>query len=355
MADEQQPFIYAFGPYRLDPLRRVLWCGETMEALTSRTFDTLLILIQNSGKTVSKETLMERVWAGASVEENNLTQCISALRKVFGESRSEHRFIATISGEGYRFVAEVRRQDAGSVRSMESVEPAHAAEGDGQKPTVKSLMEQDGLSPEKPGASSWPHHLTHAWGFHSLTSRTVAIGAICMIMAGFLVLIFRGSKKEPPVPPARTGPVVQRSQRRGPVTLAVLPFANLTGDPDEADLTNGMAEETITRLSRSDLKRMRVIARTAVTKYQGSRKDIRQIGRELGAAYILEGSVRKSGNRLRVLARLIRAEDQVTIWGKSYDRPLDDLIEVQQDVARAICTEVQAQLPNMLPQSDFAE
>src|SRR5215218_2221174 len=116
---EQKPQFYEFGPFRLDPVkRRLLRDGETLR-LTPKAFDLLLVLVEESGRTVGKDELFEKVWAGTVVEENNLNQNITALRKSLGDSRQESQYIATIPGVGYRFVAEVRKTVDGFPESRE--------------------------------------------------------------------------------------------------------------------------------------------------------------------------------------------------------------------------------------------
>jgi DNA-binding winged helix-turn-helix (wHTH) protein len=123
----QENQLYEFGPFRLDPVkRRLLRDGEPVP-LTPKAFDTLLALVQQSGKTVEKDDLMRRVWPGAVVEENNLNQNITALRKCLGDSRQASRYIATIPGLGYRFVAEVKTAPAVETESAEDSRRADAA------------------------------------------------------------------------------------------------------------------------------------------------------------------------------------------------------------------------------------
>src|SRR5215212_7563828 len=115
----QENHLYEFGPFRLDPVRRRLLRDGEPVALTPKAFETLLVLVQQSGKTVEKDDLMRRVWPDASVEENNLNQNITALRKCLGDSRQASRYIATIPGLGYRFVAEVRTEPVVEARPAE--------------------------------------------------------------------------------------------------------------------------------------------------------------------------------------------------------------------------------------------
>lgn len=126
--------------------------------------------------------------------------------------------------------------------------------------------------------------------------------------------------------------------------LAVLPFENLSGDPEQEYFSDGLTEEMITELSRLRPERLGVISRTSVMQYRQTTKTVQQIGRELGADYLLEGSVRREGERVRISAQLIQAGDQTHLWAESYDRSLSDILQLQQDVARDIATAIRLQL-----------
>jgi TolB-like protein/Tfp pilus assembly protein PilF len=126
--------------------------------------------------------------------------------------------------------------------------------------------------------------------------------------------------------------------------LAVLPFENMTGDTGEEYVSDGFTEEIISQLGRLNHDQLRVIARTSMMTYKGSNKPIKEIAQELGVNYVLEGSIRKTGDGLRVTAQLIRADDQTHLWAREYDRPLGDLVQVQGEVAQAVAQEIQVQL-----------
>lgn len=132
----------------------------------------------------------------------------------------------------------------------------------------------------------------------------------------------------------RTGESID--ERLDPGVLAVLPFDNLSGDPQQDYLSDGFTEELITQLARVDPYRLRVIARTTVMKYKGAKKDVAEIAKAIGAHYVLEGSVRQAGSQLRITAQLIRASDQTHLWAESYDREISDLLAVQTNVGQAV-------------------
>jgi TolB-like protein len=133
--------------------------------------------------------------------------------------------------------------------------------------------------------------------------------------------------------------------------LAVLPFANLSGDQEQEYFSDGLTEELIGSLGQLEAARLGVIARTSVMGYKGTAKPVRQITRELGVDYVLEGSVRHDGDRIRVAAQLIRASDETHVWADFYDRTLGDLLPVQTEIARAVAGELQVRLPGVAPAS----
>lgn len=243
-----QPSNYAFGDFRMEAAkRRLLLKGEAVP-LTPKVFDTLLYLVENRGKIVEKDELMQAIWPDTVVEENNLNQNISTLRRVLGENRGENRYIATIPGKGYRFIAPVDLVSAG------------------------------------------------------------------------------------------TGELSSRA------TLAVLPFENLSADPDREYLADGLTEETIATLGQIDPEHLSVIGRTSVMSYKRTTKSLAEIGRELDAAYLIESSIRAEGGRLRIISRLIRVSDQVQIWSASYDSEPSSLLTFQRELSAAISEQVHLRL-----------
>ena len=127
--------------------------------------------------------------------------------------------------------------------------------------------------------------------------------------------------------------------------IAVLPFENLTGDPAQEFVSEGLTEEMITRLAMLNHEQLGVIARTSAMTYKGTGKPVDQIGRELGVSFILEGSVRRAGERVRITTQLIRVSDETHLWAEGYERNLHDILSVQAEVARAVARDIQVKLP----------
>jgi DNA-binding winged helix-turn-helix (wHTH) protein/Tfp pilus assembly protein PilF len=243
-----QPHIFEFDGFRIDGGKRLLLRKGEPVPLTPKVFDTLLYLVENRGKVIEKDDLMGAIWPDTAVEENNLNQNISTLRRVLGENRGENRYIATVPGKGYRFIARVEGA------------PTAPAEG--------------------------PSH----------------------------------------------------------VTLAVLPFENLSVDPEREYLADGLTEETIVTLGQIDPDHLSVIGRTSVMAYKRTTKSLAKIGRELAAAFLIESSIRAEGGRLRITSKLIRVSDQVQIWSASYDSEPSSMLAFQRELSAAIAEQVHLRL-----------
>lgn len=294
--------LYQFGEFGLDPQARVLRKGREPVLLTPKAFDVLLLMVQNAGKTVSKDQLMESVWPNSFVEESNLTQTIFMVRRALDET-SDRRYIMTVQGHGYRFVVPVTEES--SVGAEAHVPIVSAPMSDGQS-VLSSVPRKN---------STW----------RKAAILGLIVGAFVLIAAP--AFWRRHSTKAPAEQPGR-------------ITLAVLPFQNLTGDAGQEYFSDGLTEEMITQLGNLNPERLGVIARTSVMHYKDAHTPLDQIGRELNAQYVLEGSVRREQNRVRITAQLIQVRDQTHVWAREYDRQLDDLLGLEVDVAQEIAKEV---------------
>jgi TolB-like protein/DNA-binding winged helix-turn-helix (wHTH) protein len=316
--------LYAFGKFRLDPIEHALFQGNELVSLTPKALETLIVLVRRAGHVVSKEELMQEVWPDTFVEEGNLNVNISALRKALGEAGLAQVFIETVPRRGYRFVAPVE------------LLPAERGELILERITrARIVTQEEGIqSAEEDGAEAGEHNLRARVlpgrrALHGLAMR-LAVGVVLAVaLGGYLVVRLKHSQ----APPA--------SNR---VLLAVLPFANFKGDPEQEYLSDGLTEEMITELARLNPSQLGVIARTSVMPYKNSSKGTRQIANELGLNYIVEGSVIRSGARIRVTVQLIQANDQTHLWANEYDRDFKDILEVQGEIARAVAREIHLQL-----------
>jgi TolB-like protein/Tfp pilus assembly protein PilF len=241
-----------FGPFRLDLAQRRLMFQGAPVRLGSRALDILCVLAAAEGDVVSKDQLLDTVWPGLVVEENNIQVHISALRKELNQRTDGESFVVTVPGRGYRLM---------------------------------------GL--EAPSTANRPQ------------SR-------------------------------------QQAQAVPGTSIAVLPFQNMSGDPEQEYFADGIVEDIITGLSR--INWLFVIARNSSFFYKGKMVDLKQIGRDLGVRYLMEGSVRKAGDRVRITAQLIEAQTGAHLWAERYDRLLDDIFAVQDEITMSVIGAIEPNL-----------
>jgi len=296
---EQKQHFYEFGPFRLDPLkRRLLRDGEPIR-LTPKAFDLLLALVEESGRTIEKDELLDKVWPGTAVEENNLNQNITALRKSLGDSRPDSQYIATISGVGYRFVADVKKVDAEPVlaeRRKDAKEPA--------KEEVKTSV-----APLRGKLFRY------------------ALPVFALLILAALVYAFYPRDKPPAL---------------GISSIMVLPLENLSGDPEQEYFADGMTDALIGDLAK--IGGLHVISRTSSMHYKGTKKSMPEIARELKVDAVVEGTVQRSGERVVIRAQLIHAATDRHLWVETYQRGMRDILDLQSEIAQAVAREVQIQM-----------
>jgi TolB-like protein/DNA-binding winged helix-turn-helix (wHTH) protein/Flp pilus assembly protein TadD len=299
---EEPRYIYAFGAFRLDPCGHLLTREGKSVPLPPKAFETLHLLVRNAGELIDKDDLMKQLWPGTFVEEGNLTKHVSLLRKALGEGANEQQYIETVPKRGYRFVAAVSETADRAVGAP--LAPPTSLPG-------KALVVPSGSArgPGKEAAlNRWPWLLTAALAF-------AAVG----------YLGYRSFSHRLSVP-------------RGPVRLAVLPFQNLSGDPQQDFFSDGFTETLITELGQ--FNELRVISRTSAMHYKGLSKTLPEIARELHVDAVLEGSAERTGDRVRVTAQLIEAPGDRHLWAGRYERDVHDVLRLQDEVAEAIAGEV---------------
>jgi len=275
---------------------------------------------------------MEAVWPDSIVEENNLTQNIYTLRRVFGESPNSHQFIVTVPGRGYRFVADVRTVDR-------DIRPSQESESSFD-PTRRSTE-----APLQPGPVS-ATALRELTAFNSdarlKNAKTVKIAPVLLLIGVLVIMaiLFVWVRDDHPTLHASAALAPSPIREKG---IAVLPFENLSADPENAYFTTGVQEEILSNLAKiADLK---VISRTSVNLYKsGTTRNAREIGQELGVTHLLEGSVQRSANHLRIHAQLIDSRTDSHIWAQTYDRDLVDLFAIQSEIAQTIVAQLDAKI-----------
>ena len=293
---EQIRYFYEFGPFRLDPLkRRLMRDGEAVK-LTPKALDLLIVLVEASGRTVEKDELLEKVWAGTVVEENNLNQNITALRKSLGDSRQDSQYIATISGVGYRFIAEVRKVDGTTGRRDDAETRRSGVSPSSDLSVVRSFLFRYGIV---------------------ILVPLVAVGALAYTL-------------------------YTRERRPAVTSIMVLPLENLSEDPEQEYFADGITDALIGDLAR--IGGLHVISRTSSMHYKGTKKSLPEIAREIKVDAVVEGTVQRSGERVMIRAQLIHAASDRHLWVQDYVREMRDVLDLQKEIAQAIAREVQIKM-----------
>jgi len=269
-------------------------------ALQEQPFRVLAMLLERPGEVVSREELQARLWPADTYVgfDEGLNTAIRKLRVAFGDSAENPRFIETASRRGYRFIA-----------------PVEAV------PIVA-------LSPPATTVAAEPR---------SISFRTLWIGFAVFVFAVCALLVFLrfGRHRSPPL---------------GKIMLIVIPLENFSSDSQQDYLSDGITEELITQLGGLDPQHLGVTARTSAMQYKHTQKSAAQICREVGADYLLEGSIRRSGDRIRVTAQLIQASDQTHLWAESYDRDLSDVLRLEGDIASTVASAIRLTLSQQVHQ-----
>ncbi|MEP6536808.1 MAG: tetratricopeptide repeat protein [Bryobacteraceae bacterium] len=278
-------------------MERLLLRSDEVIPLTPKAIDTLLVLLANPGRVLEKEELIRTVWPDSFVEEGGLARNISALRRVLGDLNSEVQYIETIPKRGYRFVAPVTEVSAEPEVQISAPTPSG---------NLVRLLPRQRLPP-KP-------------------SKTTAV--LFLMLVGVLVYFLL-------IRPAPSGALQLSS-------LVVLPLNNLSDDPDQEFFTEAMTDELINSLAK--IEALRVISRTSAMTYRKANKPLPQIARELHVDGVVEGSVLKVGEKVRITVQLFHAKSDKQLWARSYERDLRDILTLQSDLASSIAQEIQVKL-----------
>jgi transcriptional activator of cad operon len=295
--ERQKPTMLKIGEWRVNPASgEISRCEETIR-LEARTMRLLLSLAERAGEVVSIDDLLTQVWSGVIVSPDSVYQAVASLRRQLGDDPKQPTYIATVPRLGYQMVAQVRALD-------------------GQE------------------TSSQAGEKVSAWSKDRLPWLSGTVACVAVILVSVLFFHNRLGNDN------KAAPTVIAAQPQK--SIAVLPFLDLTEGMKEEEFADGMTEELIDKLSK--IPGLRVPAPTSSFYFKNKQVPVAEIAKSLGVAYVIDGSVRKSGTRVRVAARLVRAENGYVIWTDTYDRPFDDIVMVQDDIAgevtKALRTEV---------------
>jgi pentatricopeptide repeat protein len=305
---------YRFGPFELRSRTRELYKLGTKLKLRAQPFQVLQALLRRSGDVITREELRELLWPKDTFVdfEHGLNAAISELRGVLIDSATDPRYIETLPKVGYRIKVPIELVETDE-QSSAAKEPA------GARLSITSAESSTRVAVDVSPVHS---HTARAWGRRWLPAAGVAL-------AGLLVIAYVTSR-------GRT----EHSARPKIKSLAVLPLKNLSGDPTQEYLADGMTEALVGRLA--GIHDLRVISHTSVIRFKDPQVSMPEIARTLGVDAIVEGSVMREGNRIRVTAQLIRGATDDHFWSETYDRELRDVLALQSDLAQSIAQKVQA-------------
>jgi DNA-binding winged helix-turn-helix (wHTH) protein/TolB-like protein/Tfp pilus assembly protein PilF len=308
---------FEFDSFRLDSGRHLLLRDGEAVPLAPRTFRLLLALFQHRGTVLSKDELMKQLWPDTVVEENNLTVIISALRKALGENPHQHRYIVTIPGRGYSFVADVREvsDDSGDVGLESPIQSGqHLRESREQREEDRS-----GGGEVKPLlVADIPALSRHV----RPKGAVLVVGVLLFGLALALFYVWFAGRSN------------QTEIARAARSIAVLPFKTLKGEGSDEYLGLGMADALISKLS--NLHQVVIRPTSAVVKYAGAGQDPLAAGRELGVDSLLDGMIQRSDNRIRVTVQLVRVSDGAPLWSEKFDEKFTDIFALQDTIAAQV-------------------
>jgi TolB-like protein/DNA-binding winged helix-turn-helix (wHTH) protein/Flp pilus assembly protein TadD len=305
-----------FGVFELDLRAGELRKHGLRVRLQEQPFQVLAMLLEHSGEVVTREELQKKLWpADTFVDfDHGLNKAINKIRDALGDSAESPRFVETVARRGYRFLAEVKVSDAAPVRS-----PELATQAD---PATK-LQERPDLLGQRAALTRLPPSV--AW--------KISAFVLLLLIASFVTWKVHSWNR--PSPAIRS--------------LAVLPFESLSSDASQDYFADGMTDELISDLGQ--ISALRVISRTSVMVYKRARKPLPQIARELNVEAVVEGTVLRSGDHVRITAQLIDASADKHLWSRSYEGELRDTLALQSEVARAIADQIRI---NLNPQEQAA-
>jgi transcriptional activator of cad operon len=294
---------YGIGDLVIDTGRQSVCRASVPITLPKLSYELLLVLVKAAPDVVTVDQLMRDVWPGLVVSPETVSKRVTLLREALGEDSQAPRYIATLRGRGYQIVADVAIQSP--LDAQAASEPADPSSVRSAKPPVRNKV-------------------------YLIVAAILVIGVVAV---GWQYWARHPRSAASPADLSRPAP--GRS-------IAVLPFLDMSEATDQEYFADGMTEAIIDLLTK--IPELRVPARTSSFYFKGKAVNVSDIGRELKVAHVLEGSVRKSGNRLRITAQLIRADNGYHVWSETYDRNADDIFEVQDEIAAQVVRAMQLRL-----------
>ena len=308
--------FYEFGPFRLNATERLLQRDRDIVPLTPKVFDTLLVMVENSGHVLEKNELMQCLWPDSFVEESSLSQNVSLLRRALGETNDGRQYIETLPKRGYRFVADVRELDESETEVILK-----------ERTTTEIVVEEEQTTTQSTRLQLQESAAAPTWMRFRLKSY-LALGSIVITVAAVAAYVYEQRNK---------------AQVVAPRSIAVLPFRTIGGDTETNPLALGVVDALVMRLGRLD--QTVVLPMSSVFKYADHTKDDFTIGKELGVDEVLDGTLQRDGDSVRVSAQLISLINGKTVWSETFDEPYHGLFSVQDSISARLANALSAQLP----------
>jgi TolB-like protein/DNA-binding winged helix-turn-helix (wHTH) protein/Flp pilus assembly protein TadD len=301
----------SFQSFRLDTANQCLWRGEERVPIPPKAYDVLRYLVENPGRLITQDEILEKLWSDTYVNPEVLRKYILDIRKILGDRRDKPEFIETVTKRGYRFIAPVVDESPAELPNWPSSHTKH------DHPTNETVRHETARTEQK--GSSGRRRLR----------KLLIVPVLAVVAAAGMGAYLRLARNA-------TAPSLNNP------SIAVLPFADMSPDKNQEYFSDGLAEQLIHDLSR--VSGLKVVGRSSAFQFRGKNEDLRVVGRKLGVANILEGSVRREGNHVRITANLIKAEDGFQLWSQTYDREINDLFAVQDEIAMAATEALQLKL-----------
>ena len=320
--------VYEFGPFRLDTTEQQLWRDGEELPLTQKAFKLLMLLVENNGHVLDKNELIEKVWPDSFVEEGRLTDNISTLRKALGDDRKSPHYIKTVPGRGYRFVADVREVREEAVALVERTRAHIIIEEEHASPLAEASNANEHAFREKTIAPALPAASTARRGLHP------AVIAFACVLGGVLAVATYFVLRSKTEQPAVQAPLAK--------SIAVLPFKPLVAASADPALEMGMTDALISKLS--NIRQITVRPTSSVMKYTREGLDMRAVGAELKVEMLLDGTVQRAGDRIRLSVQLVRVSDGTPMWADKFDKEFTDIFAVQDAIAEKVASALALQL-----------
>jgi TolB-like protein/DNA-binding winged helix-turn-helix (wHTH) protein/Flp pilus assembly protein TadD len=302
-----------FKTFRLDTANHLLWRNGDRVPLAPKAFDVLAYLVEHAGRLVTQDEILEALWSETYVNPEVLRKYILEIRRTLGDRPDSPEFIETMPKRGYRFVAPVLEES--------TAEPPVAA--------TSSAIEQPATE-EHAGPAAASSEEESSSGRYRLWMLVVLPILGVLAAAAIARQHFRVARNR-----------VDATSLKN-TSIAVLPFADMSAAKDQEYFSDGLAEQLINDLAK--ISGLKVVGRSSAFQFKGRNEDVREVGRKLGVANVLEGSVRRDGNHVRITAELIKADDGFQLWSQTYDREIKDIFGVEDDIAQAATEALQLKL-----------